>query len=260
MTSTGTATTSDGGKSSPTNGSLAVDLRGVTAGYRGQVALTDVTLQVPRGAMMAIVGPNGGGKSTLLKLLLGLDRPDEGRALLDDIDLQQIPPATLRACTSVVPQEVQLFQGTIADNIAMGAVDRSPEQIVAAAQFVGLDGVVRRLPLGYATPLGDLGSGLSAGQRQLIALARAIMRNPQLLVLDEATSALDSVGERRVLDNLRKAGSGRTVVLVTHRVSLLDFCDRAIVMNEGRIVQDGPAKAIARTLQEGARPSLKVVS
>jgi ABC-type bacteriocin/lantibiotic exporter with double-glycine peptidase domain len=224
-------------------------------------AVRDLSLEIPAGTVLAVLGPPGSGKTTLIKLLLGLDRPDEGRVLLDGVDLRQVPAMSFHSRIGVVPQDIQLFQGTVAENIAAGAADRSIERVMAAARFVGLDSIVRSLPQQYATPLGERGAALSAGQRQLVALARAIVRNPQLLVLDEATSALDPTSERVVLENLRRSAAGRTVVMVTHRLSLLRYCDRAVVMDGGHIVRNGPASEIARLLREsGERPALKAVS
>jgi ABC-type bacteriocin/lantibiotic exporter with double-glycine peptidase domain len=215
-------------------------------------ALAEVSLDIEPGTMLGVIGAPGSGKSTFIKLLLGLETADEGRITVDDIDLRRLRPADYRARLGVVPQEVQLFQGTIADNIVMGTVDRSAERVVAAAKFVGLHEVVQRLPDGYETVLGERGTGLSAGQRQLVALARAVVRNPRLLVLDEATSALDTATETQLLNNLRRAGSGRTVVLVTHRLPLLAMCDQAILLQHGRILRAGHAADVAAMLQPRA--------
>ena len=220
-------------------------------------ALHQVSLEIAPGTLLAVVGAPGSGKSTFVKLLLGLDRPDAGRIALGGVDVQQIGSGDLRRQIGVVPQEVQLFAGSIADNIVIGLIGASRDRIVAAARFVGLDDVVQHLPDGYDTLLGERGTGLSAGQRQLVALARAIVRNPHLLVLDEATSALDLATETRLLQNLRRAGSGRTIIMVTHRLSLLAACDRAILLRDGRVVRDGPAAEIARALQlPPGRPGL----
>lgn len=215
-------------------------------------ALSDLSLDIEPGTMLGVIGAPGSGKSTFVKLLLGLEAAEEGRVTVDDVDIRRLRPSDYRARLGVVPQEVQLFQGTIADNIAIGSAERSLDRIVAAAKFVGLHEVVQRLPEGYETLLGERGTGLSAGQRQLVALARAVVRNPRLLVLDEATSALDSATELHLLNNLRRAGSGRTVVLVTHRLSLLAMCDRAILLQHGRILRAGPATEIAASLQPRA--------
>jgi PrtD family type I secretion system ABC transporter len=223
-------------------------------------ALADLTLAIEPGTILAVVGAPGSGKSTFVRLLLGLERPDEGRVLLDGVDVTRLRPADLRGRIAVVPQEIQLFQGTIADNIGLGAADRSPERIVAAARFAGLHPIVQRLPEGYDTLLGERGAGLSAGQRQLVAIARALVRNPRLLVLDEATSALDQASEAQLLDNLRRAGGGRTIVLVTHRLALLGRCDRAVVLQQGRLAREGPAAEILAQLQARAgRPELRAV-
>ena len=157
-----------------------------------------------------------------------------------------------------MPQEVQLFAGTIAENIGMGAEDRTLARVVAAARFVGADEFIRRLPQGYETVLGERGHGLSLGQRQLLAVARAIVRNPRMLVLDEATSALDPAAEAHLLANIRRAGSGRTVLLVTHRPAVLEACDRVLLLEHGRLVQSGrPAEVLAMHQARAASAGLQ---
>jgi ATP-binding cassette, subfamily B, bacterial HlyB/CyaB len=178
-------------------------------------------------------------------LLCGFDRPERGRILLDDLDLRLWSPAVLRQQIGVVPQEVQLFSGTIAENIAMGAVDRQFERVVAAAKFVGAHDFIQRLPGGYDTWLGERGTGLSAGQRQLISIARALIRNPRLLVLDEATSALDGLTEQALLANLKRASRGRTIVMVTHRLGALAIADRVLFLVDGQIERAGTPGEIA---------------
>jgi ABC-type bacteriocin/lantibiotic exporter with double-glycine peptidase domain len=208
-------------------------------------ALEGIDLEIGPGQVLGVAGPPGSGKSTFTKLLCGLDHPEHGRILLDDLDLRLWSPAVLRQQIGVVPQEVQLFSGTIAENIAMGAVDRQFERIVAAAKFVGAHDFIQRLPEGYDTWLGERGSGLSAGQRQLISIARALIRNPRLLVLDEATSALDGLTEQALLANLKRASRGRTVVMVTHRLGALAIADRVVFLVDGRIEREGTPGEIA---------------
>ena len=216
-------------------------------------ALEGVSFEVAPGGMLGIAGAPGSGKSTLVRLLLGIEVPEAGRVLLDGQDLALISPVSYRAQIGVVPQEVQLFSGTIAENIALGAADRSLARVVAAARFVGADEFIRRLPQGYETVLGERGSGLSLGQRQLLAVARAIIRNPRVLVLDEATSALDTAAESHLLASIRRAGNGRTVVLVTHRPAVLEACDRVLLLDRGRVAHVGSAVEVLALA--GARPA-----
>lgn len=216
-------------------------------------ALDGVSFELAPGSMLGIAGAPGSGKSTLVRLLLGVEVPESGRVLLDDHDLAAVSPVSYRAQIGVVPQEIQLFTGTIAENIALGAADRTLARVVAAARFVGADEFIRRLPQGYETVLGERGTGLSLGQRQLLAVARAIVRNPRMLVLDEATSALDTAAEAHLLANICRAGSGRTVLVVTHRSAVLAACDRVLLLERGRVAHAGTAdEVLAMT---GARPA-----
>jgi HlyB family type I secretion system ABC transporter len=217
-------------------------------------ALDGIDLEIVPGQLLGVAGPPGSGKSTFTKLLCGLDHPERGRILLDDLDLRLWSPAVLRQQIGVVPQEVQLFSGTIAENIAMGAQDRQFERVVAAAKFVGAHEFIQRLPDGYDTRLGERGSGLSAGQRQLISIARALIRNPRLLVLDEATSALDGLTEQALLANLKRASRGRTVVMVTHRLGALAIADRVVFLVDGRIERAGAPGEIASFVLQRQSP------
>ncbi|NJO38612.1 MAG: peptidase domain-containing ABC transporter, partial [Rhizobiales bacterium] len=205
----------------------------------GKPALQSIDLDIAPGQIVGIVGPPGSGKSTLTKLLLGLDRPEEGRILIDDLDIRLWSPTTLRQQVGVVPQEIQLFTGSIAENIAIGAADQSIDRVMAAAKFVGAHDFIQKLTQGYDTLLGERGAGLSAGQRQLITIARALVRNPKVLVLDEATSALDAATENALMANLKRASRGRTIIIVTHRLAALEFADRALSLVDGRMMVDG---------------------
>ncbi|HFD15657.1 MAG TPA: peptidase domain-containing ABC transporter, partial [Rhodospirillales bacterium] len=226
-------------------------LEGVTFRYGEDrpPAIDDVTLDIEAGRLFALAGPPGSGKSTLARLLAGLVTPEKGRVLVDGHDLAQLPPSFYRRQIGVVPQELQLFSGTIAENIALGSEHCPHARVVAAARFVGLHEFVQRLPEGYETRLGERGAGLSAGQKQLVCIARALVRNPRILLLDEATSALDQETERLLVHNLKRAASGRTVILITHRPQLLAMCDRVAVLGEGRLVGVGSPATMIELLE-----------
>ncbi len=219
----------------------ALRFEGISYGYRGDgpPALRGIDLEIPAGTLFGIAGAPGSGKTTLLRLAAGLARPREGRVLVDGRDLRHLPLDLYRRQIGVVPQELQLFSGTIAENIALGAENCSLSRVVAAARFVGLHPFIERLPRGYDTPLGEQGSGLSTGQKQLVCIARALVRNPRILLLDEATSALDAATEELFLANLRRAAGGRTILLVTHRRQVLQHCDRIAVLDGGRLLGTG---------------------
>ncbi len=216
-------------------------------------AIDDVTLDIEAGRLFALAGPPGSGKSTLARLLAGLAVPEKGRVLVDGHDLAQLPPSFYRRQIGVVPQELQLFSGTIAENIALGSEHCPHARVVAAARFVGLHEFVQRLPEGYETRLGERGAGLSAGQKQLVCIARALVRNPRILLLDEATSALDHETERLLVHNLKRAASGRTVILITHRPQLLAMCDRVAVLDEGRLAGVGSPATMIELLERRRR-------
>jgi len=208
--------------------------------------LRGVDLSIERGTVIGIIGPSGSGKSTLAKLMQGLYRPTGGRVTIDGTDVQHMSLQALRQQIGVVPQDNQLFAGTVRENIQLGALARDPDRVVAVAKFVGAHDFIQRLPKGYETVLGERGVGLSNGQRQLLCIARALVRNPRVLILDEATSDLDPVAEDFLLRNLQRAAKGRTIVIVTHRLAPLAIADRVALLIDGRIERVGPpAEVIA---------------
>lgn len=206
---------------------------------RGYV-LRKVSLAARRGELVAITGPNGAGKSTLLELLLGLRQPDSGRIVIDGQAIADVSLESLRAAIGFVPQDMELFAGSIAENVLYGVRRGIPEeQIMRAAALTGLDRLVARLPDGWQTQVGRGGKTLSGGQRQLIALARALAADPPILVLDEIGSALDAEAEERVAQILRQLAAERTVIAATHREATLRLADRIYVLEQGRVAEVG---------------------
>jgi subfamily B ATP-binding cassette protein HlyB/CyaB len=213
----------------------------VTFRYRidGPEILHDVSLGVPAGQLVGIVGPSGSGKSTLTKLLQRLYTPESGRVLVDGTDLAQVDPAWLRRQMGVVLQENVLFNRSVRDNIALSNPGMAMERIIAAAQLAGAHEFILELPEGYDSIVGERGSSLSGGQRQRIAVARALVSDPRILIFDEATSALDYESERVIQQNMRRIAQGRTVFIVAHRLSALRLTDRIVTIERGRLVEDG---------------------
>ncbi|MGN6188470.1 MAG: ABC transporter ATP-binding protein [Conexibacter sp.] len=205
----------------------------------GPWALRDVSLEVPPGTTVALVGETGAGKSTLAKLVARFYDPTRGVVRVDGHDLRDVSSASLRARMGIVPQEGFLFSGTIAENIAFGRPDATREEVAAAAEAVGADAFVNDLPLGYDTEIGERGVQLSAGQRQLVAFARALIADPRILVLDEATSNVDIHTETRIEDGLRTLLAGRTAIVIAHRLSTIRHADLIVVLEHGRIAEQG---------------------
>ncbi len=202
-------------------------------------ALDDVNLTIPAGQTVAFVGSSGSGKSTLLNLVLGFVRPTSGRVLVDGVDAQELDLRTVRRHVSVVPQESVLFEGTIRDNVTYGLPDASDDVVRAALRDANALEFVEAQPQGWDTVVGERGARLSGGQRQRIAIARALVRDPRILLLDEATSALDTESETLVKEALGRLMRGRTTLVVAHRLSTIRQADRIVVLEHGRIVEQG---------------------
>ncbi|MFJ8052013.1 ABC transporter ATP-binding protein [Streptomyces luteogriseus] len=227
----------------------AVVFDGVRFGYRtGGEVLPTFDLTLPAGQTVAVVGSTGAGKSTLAKLLARFYDPSDGRVLLDGVDLRDLAVPELRRGVVMVTQEAFLFSGTVADNIAIGRPDATREEIEQAAKEIGAHDFISTLPDGYDTDVRKRGGRISAGQRQLVAFARALLADPAVLILDEATSSLDVPGERAVQRAMTTVLKGRTAVVIAHRLSTVEIADRVLVMEHGRIVEDGgPAELIEGT-------------
>jgi ATP-binding cassette subfamily B protein len=212
----------------------------------GVPVLPGLDVDVPAGQTVALVGTTGAGKTTIAKLLSRFYDPTRGRVTLDGVDLRDIDDATLRKAVVMVTQENYMFGGTVADNIRFGRPEASMDEVVAAAEAIGAHEFISRLPHGYDTDVANKGGRLSAGQRQLVAFARAFLADPDVLILDEATSSLDVPSERLVQRALRTILSERTAVIIAHRLSTVEIADRVLVLEHGRIVEDGaPGDLIA---------------
>lgn len=211
-------------------------------------ALRNATFAVKPGERIAIIGKVGSGKSTIEKLLLGLYQPTSGTINFDGVDSKQIDPTEVRTAIGYVPQDLTLFQGTLRENIALGAPWADDTMILRAASLAGLRQFIAQHPKGLHMHIGERGDSLSGGQRQAVAIARALIHEPPMMILDEPTSAMDNETEAQVLKNLRDYMKGRTLILVTHRMSLVDLVDRLIVVDQGRIVADGPKQKVIAAL------------
>jgi len=216
-----------------------IEFRGVSMRYGAASAVSDVTLVIPAGTTVALVGHTGSGKSTLASLAPRLMDPTTGAVLVDGIDLRALDPGDLRRHIGFVPQETFLFSATIAENIAFGVESASEEEIRRAAEIAGLAGDIAGFPAGYQTMVGERGITLSGGQKQRTAIARAILRDPRILILDDALSSVDTLTEERILTHLAGVMRGRTVILISHRVSTVRQADWIVVLDQGRIAEQG---------------------
>ena len=230
-----------------------IEFRDVHFNYpNSQVAaLKGLNCKINVGDKVVVIGRVGSGKTTLQKLLLGLYQPTEGAVSIDGVDLRQLDPADLRRNIGYVAQDLTLFYGTLRDNIAIGAPFADDAAIVAAAEAGGLTEFVNRHPDGFDMMIGERGDSLSGGQRQGVAIARAFLMDPPILLLDEPTSAMDFSSEQQFKERLRTMAAHKTVLVVTHRNSLLDLATRVIVVDDGKIVADGPRDQVIQALQSG---------
>ena len=208
-------------------------------GYDQRVVLKDISIHAKPGEVVALVGASGSGKTTLLNLLPRFYQVDSGEILIDDHSISEMTASSLRRQIAIVPQDTVLFDGTIRDNIGYGCPDATREAVIEAAKQANAHDFVMQMPNGYETSIGESGLKLSGGQQQRISIARAILKNPRILILDEATSALDSKSEALVQDSLAKLMKGRTSFVIAHRLSTVAHADKIVVLDHGEVAEIG---------------------
>lgn len=237
-----------------------IEFQHVTFQYPAQEqtkALDDVSFKIKPGEHIAIIGRIGSGKTTLQKLILSLYHPQRGSVYIDGIDIEQMDPANLRRNIGYVPQEVLLFSGTIRDNIAMMQPWVEDKNIIEAARYSGADSFIDRHPLGYNLHVGERGERLSGGQRQTVALARALLTNPTILLFDEPTSSMDDELEQEWVKKMKDYAKGKTMLIVTHKVSLLSLTERILILDRGKIIVDGPKETVLARILQAKEQKLK---
>ena len=232
-----------------------VEFKNVTFRYPDEErpAIEQVSFRIKPGEKVGIIGRIGSGKSTILKLILHLYEPDEGAVLIDDIDIKQIDPADLRANIAYVDQHVKLFRGTMKENLKYANAYVEDERMIEAAKAAGVHEFVLKHPKGYEMPIGEQGTGLSGGQRQSVAIARALLRDAPIVLMDEPTNAMDQGSEAHVIRTFKELFENRTVILATQKMAVLEAVDRVIVMHEGRVHMDGPRDEVLKALRGGGR-------
>ena len=230
----------------PINGTIRFEDINFRFSESGPYQLENVSAEIESGSFVGIVGQSGSGKSTLMKLLPRLYNANSGRIFIDNYDINKVDLSSLRRQIGIVPQDSLLFEGTVADNIALNDPQATDEEIIEAAKIACAHEFIMSLSLGYATPLAEKGSNLSGGQRQRIAIARTILTNPRLLIMDEATSALDYDTERELCLNLQEWANDKTVLFITHRLSTIKSSDTIIVMHKGRLEEQGNHEELIR--------------
>ncbi|MCP4596960.1 type I secretion system permease/ATPase [Neptuniibacter sp.] len=231
----------------------AIEFQNVSFAYPGQEqrALDRVSFSVKPGEKVALIGRIGSGKSTVEKLVLGLYEASEGSVRIDGIDINQIDPVDLRRNFGYMPQDIMLFAGSVRDNIVIGAPQTEDAQLVAVAKLTGVSDMVNRHPQGFDMQVGERGAGLSGGQRQAVAVARSLIHDPNILILDEPTASMDNSSEEQIKKMLTEYSQEKTMLVVTHKMSLLSLVDRIIVMDAGRVVADGPKESVLDALKQG---------
>jgi len=215
----------------------------------GVPVLRNLSFKISAGERIAIVGRSGAGKTTILNLMLGFYRPTSGSIRLDGFNIQDLSPAALRRHISYVSQDTFLFNGSIRDNISYSNWQASDEEVEAAAQIANLDRFIKQLPAGYNTSIGELGSKLSSGQRQRLAIARIMLLNPQIILLDEVTCHQDQINEQLLLDAIRRISRGKTLIIVSHSTSILQLVDRILLLDNGQLVAEGNHRELYERVQ-----------
>ena len=230
-----------------------VEFINVSFSYPGsdEKILKNINIKINPGEKVALIGRIGSGKTTLEKLIMGLYAPTEGSVKIDDLDINQIDPANLRRNIGYVPQDIGLFHGTVRENIALKAPYMPGEEIIRVARIAGVDRFVNKNPAGFDMRVGERGEGLSGGQRQSVAIARALVMSPPILIMDEPSNSMDNATEAELLANLKAEIADRTFILVTHRASLLRLVNRIIVIEHGTVVADGPKEQVLDALKQG---------
>lgn len=231
----------------------ALDIRQVTFRYPNQSApaLAEVSLRMAAGERIGIIGRSGSGKSTLARLLMGFYEPEQGQILLDNLDLRQLDVADLRHQIGYVAHDLPLLAGSLRDNLTLGARYISDARMLEVAELTGVNDLARQHPQGFDRPVGERGQLLSGGQRQAVLLARAILLDPPILLLDEPTSAMDNTSEEILRNRLQTWAQGKTLLLITHRASMLSLVERLVVLDNGHIVADGPKESVIEALRTG---------
>ena len=231
----------------------SLEFRDVTFSYPEQKhrSLHNINLSIAAGEKVGIIGRSGSGKSSLEKLVVNLYPPSEGNILIDGVDTRQLDVSDLRHNIGYVPQDIQLISGTLRDNLISGARYIDDESMLRAAEVAGVNEFARLHADGYNLQVGERGSQLSGGQRQAVAIARALLLDPPIMVLDEPTSSMDNTSEDRLKQALQPVLQNKTLLLVTHRVSMLSLVDRLIIIDKGRIIADGPKAIVMDALKKG---------